>query len=639
MPTGLLLQDDEYLRGAFRDRGGAVKHLLAYGAALDDATNDATAVQASVDDAAAGVPVLFPGDGVARLVVGATSDFTFSNPADRPVHRAVALARSDLTLLGHGGLIRTYGFTAAAGTEYQYAFATDKNVVAGTLKRIHLEGFGFEVAQDGSPGLNRRGLFLVGVEGLRLVHLHSFSGAERNLYFAHIHNCDHVNIHGLRLVDTTAGINFRFCRGVHLSDHVHDNFSEALDFDGVNWDIHATNLTFRGNGVRTAGQCLDLNSVVSATFEGITATDAGNFVVINYKHTTQPNYADYVAGVTPTEMSPSRDITMRSVRLERMGSAAGAPVFIGNDWGTLAIPALPHPGYPPVHDILLEDWVMRDTGYVLIRESGELELRDFKMFGTLNDAPFYAIHAYSQYATPDQVAWSDLRLTLRRVEMNGTSRGAVRVAAPSKLVIDGLKIRNADSTASGEAELLVRDLEVRGAAVEIDGLDVVGDVVLNGGTTAGLPYSLFWGPNNRITGTLTLQGNVHDVIVGRTVTVPIGDVAATGTVNRVLFRATRACRIARAWHVVTANVTGSGTNNRSVLWRRYSAGVTTTNIASPNTIPGWTAFVPNSAGFAVNETDADLAAGDVLAISITHSGTGAALSGLSVAFEVLEYGP
>src|SRR6202008_3230556 len=106
---------------------------------------------------------------------------------------------------------------------------------------------------------------------------------------------------------------------------------------------------------------------------------------------------------------------------------------------------------------------------------------------------------------------------------------------------------------------------------------------------------VIWGKRNRIGGTLALKGDVHDVIEGTTVANDIGDVAATGTFNYIVYRAARPCRIARAHMVTTANVAASGSNYRSLLWRRLRAGTAAT-IASPHTQAGWTAWIPVSAG-------------------------------------------
>jgi hypothetical protein len=99
----------------------------------------------------------------------------------------------------------------------------------------------------------------------------------------------------------------------------------------------------------------------------------------------------------------------------------------------------------------------------------------------------------------------------------------------------------------------------------------------------------------------------------------------------------RRCYIPRANVVVAADVAADATNYRGFAFKSKTAALGTTTIASNTTITGMTAYTNKSAGFAVNEVGAYLEPGDCLYVDFTHAGTGKAMTGTVVEFQVLEY--
>jgi hypothetical protein len=609
-----------------------------WGAAVDGSANDTPEFQSS-ENASQGVVRVPPG--TSRLESSSTAAYTFGNDPALDVHRAVRVQRSNSIYEGDG-VVQPYGYAGATGSIVMPAFATDKNLTLGTLRNLTFRNFRIEASGTGSPGVNRRGFYLMGIMGLRMLDLTvQNSSGSRDLYLGHLQNNQDLLICGLRLKDTTAGFNFRYCRGVVLSDVEYDNFSEAFDFDGVNWDVAASNLVFRNGG--PTNQCIDMNSLVNALFEGITVRNVGNICTIQYKHTTPPTFADYVANEPVTVMTPSERVTVRGVKGEQVGGAYGVSsvmpsALIGNDWS-----GLPHAGFGPVEDIRLIDWDLKTCGFISVQEGRRILLEDVRLETVASPSGAYAIDARSQYGTSDKDTWSDLDLTLRNVAVSDTDRGGVRIAAPSRLVIDGLRTRGCDTLSAGEFDLRIQYLEARGAQVDLDGLDIEADMIIGGSSPTGAEYRVRWSGNNRVGGALYVTGDAHEKIDGRTIQVPIGDVAATGSSTHLLFSALRRCRIARVYMTARTAVNAgipnpappAYTDYKSFNFKRQSGG-SATSIATPNTIAGWSAFVPVSAGFTAEETAADLAVGDAFTIDISSVGS-RSISGLTVTFELIEY--
>ncbi|MER9107309.1 hypothetical protein NKH95_25635 [Mesorhizobium sp. M0848] len=151
------------------------------------------------------------------------------------------------------------------------------------------------------------------------------------------------------------------------------------------------------------------------------------------------------------------------------------------------------------------------------------------------------------------------------------------------------------------------------------------------------PYSIRWGKNNRVRGTVTFQGDAQKHTFGESITAIAGDYSATGTVNKCVFVARRRCLVARASYQVLADVAASGSNYRNLILRRYRAGSSANAATIDTTATGFTAFVSRDAGVTASPAGAYLEPGDVLILNSNSAGSGVALSGLGVTVDYIEY--
>ncbi|MER9579243.1 hypothetical protein NKI78_27050 [Mesorhizobium sp. M0400] len=151
------------------------------------------------------------------------------------------------------------------------------------------------------------------------------------------------------------------------------------------------------------------------------------------------------------------------------------------------------------------------------------------------------------------------------------------------------------------------------------------------------PYSVMWGKKNRVRGTVTLQGDAQKYIYGESTAAEVGDLAATGTINKSVFVARRRTLITRVSYQTTADATFDAVNFRSLLLRRYRAGVATTLSTVDTTATGFTAFIYRDGGVTASPAGAYLEPGDTLALTSNSAGTGKALTGLGFTVDYIEY--
>lgn len=657
-----------------------------HAANLNGIDDDVAEVQAELNVVQV-IPVQVP-LGTALLTVLAATGYDWRDSA-LPVHRALAVTRSNLTLTGPG-VLRPFGYIGAGVNDLMYALATDLNTALGTLQNIRFDDVRVDLDPTGSPeSTNLRAFHLIGISGLRILDAKVASSTTRNGYVAHIDNCEFVRIAGGEFRRVSGGLNFAFCNDVVISDLLFDDFNEAIDIQAENRQFQLSNLVFRGNADR--GQCLDINGAHGVTVRGVDARDTANILTINYFTNVPDNYPDYTNAVAPGagEAMVTREISISHVRGEDCGTDVDTTVHIGNNWT-----AQPHIGYAPVSDVTLEDWKVRDSWHWIVRGVKRLTLRDITLINTTTIAAgsiAAALQFEGQTQDADAIAWSDLDATLENVAIEGCNREGVKVTSPSRFIINGLKTAGCNTLADSSPDLRITALHARAGFVQVDGLDAAGNVTLNGdstviaawaistaykvnalvvngglfyqatvaGTSAGAggptgtgsaivdntvtwkyleyPYRLVWGRNNRIKGTLTLQGDMHEWIQGQRVTVDLGSFAATGSTSNILYTASRTCRIARLSCVTTADVVANASNYRQFLIRRWRAGALTTITSFDTATTGFLDHEARSSGFAVNEAAADLQIGDSLSLDLAHVGTGVVVTGLSATFEVLEY--
>lgn len=651
-------------------------------AAGDDATNDAPAIAAKAGDMPAG-ELFFP-NGTYTLRPTNVSPYYFGNAPAFPVYRGVPLTKSNLTLVGYGATIHVKSRTAVTASEVQPIFATDKNMTIGTAEDIGFVGMRFDPENDADAvNSNQRFAYMVGVRGLRYLHTRAKSSGLRRGYFSHIQNSENVLINGHYHRKVTGGYNLRYCENVVIANSIFDDFSEAIDFDSTGWRVAGGNLVFRSTS--RVNQALDINSVQDMALGSIAVHNLGNIFTINYKTTTPQTFDEYVN--QPTYVGPpfvpTKNVILSDIVGSAIGNGSAIAGGIGWDWS-----AGSHVGEAPVRDITLNGSRINDTWLLACNEARGLVVKDYHWRDVLSPATFAAFDFRSQGANSDQIAWSDLEVEVLDCSLIGTQRGALSISSAKRAVVRNFLQRSGNTLGGSEDAFQLTNLQIRGARVNVSAVDIEGNVRINGSTagiaawaadtaytlnqirsnggsyyrvkTAGIsasaggptgkgvaitdgtvvwewlefPYSVFWDKGSRVRGNFNLQGDAHKYIFGTTYTQSLGDIAATGTVRRTLFHATRRCYIARAQVTVGANVAG-GSDLRSILFRTVRAGTVAT-VASITTTAGWTANTQIDGGFAVAEADALLERGDIFYVETTSSAAGAALSDFAVSFEVIE---
>ena len=600
---------------------------LQTGAAGDDTADDAPATQVAVDVETG--EVRLPKK-TYRMVPGSVSPFTLGNTASN-VYRAVALTQSDLTISGPGtvhGVSRVGAITA----DVQPVFSTDKNMTVGAVTNITFDGLVFESENDADAvNSNQRFAYMVGVDGLRFIDTIGHSSGVRRGYYSHIQNSRNIQVNGHRHDNMTGGFNLRYVDDFILTNFIFDNFSEAIDLDGTQNRAVIRCGSFKATG--RDDQCIDVNSHIDASIGDFSVDNVGNIITVNYKPTTPPTYADYVNNVSPSTLSVSKRIVISNITGSAVGSLTQPCFYIGWDWA-----AGSHAGYGPVRDITVENIDLQDTGFFYVREGTNLRLNNITLRDVLVTSGFAAVDMRSASANADQLAWSDLDVHIRQMRVEGSQRGALKISTASRVIIEGFIAKGNNTLGGSDPALLINSMQVRGTKASIDGLDVQGNVILNGDSAAGgaVPYSVIWGAKNKVGGTLTLQGDVHKHIVGETKTLAVGDIPATGTVKRSIFIAQRKCYVARASYCLSAAVAASGSDYRTLSIKSIQSGGAAVQIAQINTIAGLAADREIDGGFDVAEVGAYLNKGDVIYFeTAATAGAGRALSGLCVSLEVL----
>jgi hypothetical protein len=653
------------------------------GAAADDDTDDAGAVSGILP-----VSNLIQFDpGAHVLVPGSTSPYYMSNLTENLVYRAVALTEDNKTLRGPSRL-HLENRPAAIANDVQFSFATNKNMSVGEIKNLTFDQLWHDPENDGdASNSNQRFAYLVGVLGLRLLFPISQSLGDRRGYFANIQNSKDIQIFGHRHHKTTGGYNLRYNENVVLQGHLYYNFSEAIDFDGPNKRVIATQIVFES--ISRTNQCVDINDQKDGIFGDWIAFNTGTIDLVNYKTTTPGTYAEYVANDPVTEFQITENVIVSNVIGRQIGTTSLPSSYTGWDWS-----AASHAGSGPVDNVIRENYILHDASWIYVHEGTRLTFKAFRLKNIIVPASFYAVDLRSQTASADQISYSDLSGKIIDMEIDGSERGGIKIAGPSLFEVNGYRARNLNTSGTTDQALLINTLHVRGGVIKIDGIDVDAGVLLNGdstavanwapdtayvvnniakngiyfyrcktaGTSAGSggptttglaetdgtvvweclgqkAYEIRWGANNRIKvpGALTFQGDVHKHIIGEHHSRSLGDFAATGTITRPLYVARQRCKVAYIEFTVSTTVAEDATNYRSFNTRSWKGGATDTSIASTTTAAGMTAFTPIDGAFAASEPGAELEPGDCLYLTSAIAASGKALTGVTADFEVIKY--
>lgn len=689
-------------------------------------------IQSVLDEIGAPAKVIFPpADYMAQA--RDISSYFFANTR-RGTYASIELNKSHVVFDGFAATLRAKGRARPDADDIQPVMATPKNIDVGTLVDIGFLGLAFDTNNDGDEtNSNQRAPYLMGIDGLKFLSTICHSSGERRGSGPYLHNNHNVQIIGHRHQKVTSGGNRRYNRNLVEVGGIYSDYSEAIDLDGINWQVVHDAMVFES--VNRKSQALDANSVVNGIFANMAVRLTGQFININHKNTTPPTFAQYVVsawatntpyaigekstndhgkeyvatagGVSaktggpagtgqdiadgtvvwdyvqrnPSTVTPSQRVIVSNIVGEQIGSATNPVIAIGTQW------ASPHPGTRCEHDITLSNFMFEDTSYLAINEVSNLTLDNFYMGKVIVPDTAAALYMFSATSGDEQLAWSDLDVVLKYGTVKTSERGILRAHKPRRIVIDHLRGSDLQTLAKGEPDVDITGLEMRGAYVEIDGLDIPGDMTISGNSalisawTAGTayvqnkiighdgryyrcrrsgisastggpamkaavvadgtciwewmpePYTVLWGKRNQLRGTLTLHGDVHKHIHGENVHCPLPDLDMTGAATRVLYIARRRCTIARATLSVAATVSADADNYRTVRFMRQRNG-SATAISSVTTSSGWPAFAQLDCDFAAGVA---LEIGDVVHLETTTTGMGAVLTGMCLSLDVLEH--
>lgn len=659
-----------------------------YGALGDNSNNDA--VPAASAATIASRYTRFANGLTFKFVPNSVSPYTFGNAPTVNVYGAVHITGSDYMVDGEGSKLHITSRAGVAGSDLQYCYITDKNLVMGAQSNIVFNGTSIDTENNAdAANSNHRGMYLTGVDVVRFLNTRGFSSGNRRGNQANLQNCKNVQILGHLHRKNTQAINFRYCLNMLVVGGIWDDFSECLDFDGTQQRALVLGNCFESTN-RTC-QVFDINGQVDGVFSGFTAFTVGQIANISHKSTTPETFADYVNEVAAVVKTPSQRIILNNFTAKAVGGSTSVAIVIGNDWAEGG-----HAGYEGPHDIIIGPGFIEDTGYMMVWECERLTIRDLYMGGVLTAAGTYAVNVLGLVSTGDQRSWAPLTALIDGLTINGSDRGGLRLSNSKTVNIRNVKVRNVNTSGSTDFAVQLTNLIERGAQLTVDGLDCDGSgnvningnsasiaawapntlyrrsqIVSNGGryyratsdsgTSAGAggptgiaasitdgtvtweylsePFSVYWGLNNRLHAgcTIVFTGDAHKYTHGRKQSCVLGDLAATGTRIFPLFVADRKCYVSFAKGVVGATVAADAVNFRTIQIKSLTnLGVTTTTISSFSTAGGLTAFVPFDLGFQVIEAGAYLEPGDVLYAEIPSTAAGMALTGLMIQPNILD---
>jgi hypothetical protein len=670
---------------AIRNRGDVRR----FGAIGDDINNDAIA--AALCEASGGRYTVFAPGRTHRMQPTDVSPYYFGNAPATLVYAAVQLGESNYTVDGNGSTLHIVSRAGIAGSgDYQYVYASDKNLVLGTQKHLRFRGVVLDVQNDlDAVNSNHRGYYMTGVDDLRFENCKGFSSGNRRGTGGNIQNCRNVLISAYTSYKQTQAWTFRYTQNVCVVGFVGYDFSELLDLDGTQERTVVCGATVESTN-RTC-QAMDINGQRDGVFIGMTFHNVGQLMNISHKATTPDNFADYVAGAAVTTKLPSQRVIYGLATGTAIGGTASVCKSVGNDWSDGG-----HAGFEGPHDVLFIGEMYEDVSYMMVWECDRLTIRDLYLGAVITAASFYAVNLTSLVGTGDQRAWSTLTGMIDGLVVNGAQRGGLRVMNARSMHIRSAVIRGINSLGGSDFAVQLSGLHERGAQIRIDGLDIdaSGNVQINGNSASiaawaatttyrksqvvgngtpvvyyravsetgisagaggptgtgsaivdgtvtwehiGEPFTVIWGANNRLAAGSIIQfsGDAHKYTHGQLHTARLGDIAATGSLQKILYTATRKCYVTRAAWSVNANVAADATNFRTIIFRSLTAALGTTSISSFTTAAGATAYVEQDGGFAANETGAYLMPGDSVYLDTSSTLAGKALPDLTVSLDVL----
>lgn len=544
---------------------------------------------------------------------------------------AAIIDRSGVRLQGPG-VLHAKGHTGTPGTYVEPILATPRNAEMGTYQNITIQDVRFDLSDDGNTtSTNQRAGHFTCVDKFTLRDVGIFTSGARRGYGFHLDNCRDTLITSFRLDKVTGGINMRYARGGVISGATFSDFSEAIDFDGIADCFVAANMSFRST--RRNNQCIDLNSARRFVAANFTAENVGNLVTVNYKDTTPPDYKAFLeqtdASVPVATRSPSQGVVIANFSAKDAGDASIPAIIIGTDFATNFAEG-------PVQDVVVANGVLNGGGMILVTGADMVPLSNLTLRNIVSpESSSYGAITLAEDNFSDGTTNFPLRAILRDVTIDTCNRGALRAGSPTMLRINGLRVRNANTSGSTDPAIQILNIRADGK-VWIDGLDVDGDVKISALDPAA---RIYWGPNNRINGLLTIQNQAHKAALGRGIVVNAGDIASTVTRLIPVFTARRPTTILRCGMMLGANIAQDAANTKAFSFKTRVAGVAadvTIGTIANQTQP-LSALTAYDAGFAAERTGLKLAAGDTLFVSVSHSGQGQAVVAAQFTAELLEY--
>ena len=395
-----------------------------FGAIGDGVTDDTAAIQAAID---AADHVHFP-SGTYKVTCGSTTTFDYGNTTI-PVHYALDIDKSGLTLTGDRAVIDVHGYDNPAGSEINYTLSTAKNMTAGTLENIWIEGLDFEFDPTGKVASTYRSMHIVGCKGVTVKDCRFYSSGSRYGATITLQNTSAVVLDGLDYDNTTQGMNFSYVSDVQMSNISFDNFNEAIDFDRVVRRVEASNIRFIGNG---SGQCWDMNSCQDMKLSNISAKDSGNVILINFKATTPLTYANYVSNDAVTAYTVSRNISINGLSMDNCAQA-GSAIYVGITFNTNADDV--------IQDIFLSNVMAYQSGGIQVEGCRNFTLKDSvwnEAYGITASGFGLLFLAKSSYTN------NELSLTLDNVKIKDVENAAdaIRISVPSKAVLRDVWVEN-----------------------------------------------------------------------------------------------------------------------------------------------------------------------------------------------------
>jgi hypothetical protein len=611
----------------------------------------AAAVQAAVDSLPDDGTLVFP-PGLYRLVCTSTVVAAFGNITNS-IYRAVDINRSNLRMIGLGATILVKPYTVDA-SGLNYAFATDKNMTVGDLTNLRFEGikFEFDPTTDGG-NYTKRAIYFGGVRGIFLDDIEVTSSGIRTGGAITIQQSETVRVTKYRLKKCTQGFSLSYVNDVTMSSMHFDDFNEAIDFDRMVTGFHLRKLTFLGNN---SVQAIDLNSCTDGTVEGVYAYNVPQVVTVNYKATTLPTYALYVA--TPLDadciaynqanltFSPAKRVTLRAFRGDTVGTAAQGCINLGFDR------TVSFTGGGPCEDITVEDVKFANCGGISIEDVKHFTLRDI-LLDTVS-APTSA--SFGALTLTADVTYTEAELSgvLENVRIVDASGKGIRAQSPTRLVFRNVDVDgfNTANTAGNGYAFDLQSMNGRLGQVFIDGTlarsgnnsPVAWRVSENSGIGA-FASQIYWGEGNRIdiatvpTAIVFGQANTQKRIKKRAFA-PIGTVTLTvgQTIDFPLLAPTVGQGAYICWaSAIVTQASGGATNYISTAVRSIVSGTDAAVASDTDFSASVAAGVETDIGVAFNEAAAQLAPADMAYLRLTAQGSGGTLHGLAAYAHYIDY--